>query len=80
MADAPAAARHFVGIGVGCTSLTSFVVGTEFAPRSSATALKAGWSYWSGIGGILQSLFAKVSPWALKPIRHCLVYFIRDSP
>eukprot|EP01051_Picozoa_sp_SAG22_P010599 SAG22_NODE_961_length_6285_cov_20.669091_3_plen_666_part_00 len=53
-------ARHFVGIGVGCASLTSFVVGTEFAPRSSATALKAGWSYWSGIGGILQSLFAKL--------------------
>ena len=47
-------ARHFVGIGVGCTSLTSFVIGTEYAPTSRATFIKAGWSYWSGIGGIVQ--------------------------
>eukprot|EP01048_Picozoa_sp_COSAG05_P008608 COSAG05_NODE_663_length_8031_cov_8.938225_4_plen_437_part_00 len=51
-------ARHFVGIGVGCTSLTSFIIGTEYAPRSRATPIKAGWSYWSGIGGIVQSFWA----------------------
>eukprot|EP01047_Picozoa_sp_COSAG01_P013896 COSAG01_NODE_664_length_14417_cov_18.499022_12_plen_438_part_00 len=54
-----ALARHFVGIGVGCTSLTSFVIGTEYAPRSRATAIKAGWSYWSGVGGIVMSLVAR---------------------
>ena len=52
-------ARHFVGVGVGCTSLTTFVIGTEYAPRSRATAIKAGWSYFSLIGGIAQSFAAK---------------------
>ena len=52
-------ARHFTGIGVGCVSLTSFMIATEYSPTSRSTAIKAGWSYWSLFGGIAQSFGAK---------------------
>ena len=53
-------ARHITGIGVGCTSLSSYILGTEYCPRSKATFVKTGWSLFSIVGYINMAFIAKL--------------------
>ena len=49
-------ARHFNGVGWGSQSLSAYVLGTEIAPRKTATAIKTYWAVFSSIGNILSAL------------------------
>ena len=49
-------ARHFNGVGWGSQSLSAYVLGTEIAPRKTATAIKTYWAVFSSIGNILVAL------------------------
>ena len=53
-------ARHFTGAGAGSTSLTAYVLGTEYCPRKSATRVKSAWSVQScfGTGALALSSWA----------------------
>lgn len=73
-------ARHFTGIGAGCTSLTSFMIGTEYSPTSRSTAIKGGWSYWSLFGGIAQSFGAKALFMYLPGYNWRLLTLIMSAP
>lgn len=49
-------ARHFNGVGFGSVGLSSYVLGTEIAPRKTATAVKTWWAVFSSLGQVLISL------------------------
>jgi hypothetical protein len=59
-----ALARHFSGVGTGSTSLTAYVLGTEYCPRTAATTVKSVWSVFSVVGTGTIALLA----WAMTAI------------
>ena len=73
-------ARHLTGAGLGGSSLTAYLIGTEYSPRSQATAIKAAWSLFSVCGYIWQSFFAKFLFYSLPGYNWRLMHLILFAP
>ena len=51
--------RHITGVGLGATSLTGYVAGAEY-PLVPEPAIKTTWSFFSILGAVLRSFYAKL--------------------
>ena len=72
--------RHITGVGLGGSSLTGYLIGTEYSPRSRATMVKVGWSLFSVVGYIWQSFFAKFLFYSLPGYNWRLFHLVMFAP
>jgi MFS family permease len=72
--------RHLTGAGLGGSSLTAYLIGTEYAPRSRVTRVKAAWALFSVCGYIWQSFFNKYLFYSLPGYNWRLQHLILFAP